>query len=92
MEKTYNGWANWETWNFMLHEGDSIQISVQVGMDFEEIEDLVHTHISILAENEEMENLSDIAREFAIAGFDSVDIHEIAEAVYENLKEDYELI
>ena len=92
MEKTYNGWANWETWNFMLHEGDSIQISVQVGMSFEEVEDLVYTHISILAENEEMESLSDIAREFATAGFDSVDIHEIAEAVYENLKEDYELI
>ena len=91
MNKTYNGWANWETWNFMLHEGDSIQHSVQVGMSFEEVEDLVYTHISILAENEEMENLSDIAREFAMVGFDNVDIHEIAEAVYENLKEDYEL-
>ena len=56
MDKTYNGWANWETWNFMLYEGDSIQYSVQVGMSFEEVEDLVYTHISILAENEEMEN------------------------------------
>ena len=92
MNKKYNGWANWETWNFMQHEGYSIQVSVQVGMSFEEVEDLVYTHISILAENEEMENLSDIAREFATAGFDSVDIHEIAEVVYESLKDDYELI
>ena len=92
MDKTYNGWANWETWSFMLHEGDSIQHSVQVGMSFEEVEDLVYTHISILVENEGMEDLSDIAREFATAGFDSVDIHEITEAVYESLKEDYESI
>ena len=91
MDKTYNGWANWETWNFMLHEGDSIQHSVQAGMDFGEVEDLIYAHISILAENEDVENLSDIVREFATAGFDRVNTYEIAEVVYESLKDDYEL-
>lgn len=25
MNETYNGWTNWETWNFMLWEGDYLQ-------------------------------------------------------------------
>lgn len=90
--ETYNGWTNWETWNFMLHEGNSIEYAVQVGMSYEEVEDVVYTHISILAENEAMENISDIARAFATKGFDAVNIEEVAEAIYENLKESHELV
>ena len=92
MSKTYNGWTNWETWNFMLHEGEQIEYAIQIGMDLKEVTDVVFTHISILAENEAMENISDIAREFATKGFDAVNIEEVAEAIYDNLKESHELV
>lgn len=91
MEK-YNGYTNWETWNFMNYEGEQIEYAIQIGVDLEEVEDVVYTHISILAENEAMENISDIARAFATKGFDAVNIEEVAEAIYDNLKESHELV
>lgn len=81
-------WVNEETELFYKNEGEQVQYAVQVGMTLDEMKDLVYTHISFLAEDE---SLNDITREFAQAGFDKVDTDQVAEVLYNDLKESYEL-
>lgn len=84
--KTYNGWANWETWNFYLHEQEQLEMFLQDDMSLEDVHDVVWTHISILAENEETEALSGIAQDLLRMAFEQVDTDEIAEALFESLQ------
>lgn len=81
-------WVNEETELFYKNEGEQIQYAVNVGMTLDEMKDLVYTHISFLAEDE---SLNDITREFAQVGFDKVDTDQVAEVLYSDLKESYEL-
>ena len=88
---TYKGWTNWETWVFWEYEADAVQYSVQVGFTLEDLEDLIFTHISFLAEDLQLEDVADLTRAFVIASYDEVNIKEIAEVLYDQLKEAYEL-
>ena len=89
--ETYNGWTNWETWMFWEQEADAVQYSVQVGDTLEDLEDLIFTHISFLAEDLHLEDVADLTRDFVVAAYDKVNRKEIAEVLYEQLKESYEL-
>ena len=89
--ETYKGWTNWETWMFWEQEADAVQYSVNVGDTLEDLEDLIFTHISFLAEDLHLENVADLTRAFVIASYDQVNIAEIAEVLYEQLVEAYEL-
>ena len=88
---TYKGWTNWETWVFWEYEADAVQYSVQVGDPLEDLEDLIFTHMSFLAEDLHLENVADLTRAFVIASYDEVNRKEIAEVLYDQLKEAYEL-
>ena len=81
-------WVNEETKMFWENEAEQIEYAVNVGMTLEEMEDLVYTHISFLAEDE---SLNDITREFAQVGFDKVHTDDIAKVLYIQLKETYQL-
>ena len=89
--ETYKGWTNWETWMFWEYEADAVQYSVNVGDTLEDLEDLIFTHMSFLAEDLHLENVADLTRAFVIASYDEVNIKEIAEVLYEQLVEAYEL-
>ena len=89
--ETYNGWTNWETWMFWEQEADAVQYSVQVGFTLEDLEDVIFTHISFLAEDLRLEDVADLTREFVLASYNQVNIKEIAEVLYEQLEEAYEL-
>ena len=89
--ETYKGWTNWETWMFWEQEADAVQYSVNVGDTLEDLEDLIFTHMSFLAEDLHLENVADLTRAFVIASYDQVNIKEIAEVLYEVLVEAYEL-
>ena len=89
--ETYKGWTNWETWMFWEQEADAVQYSVNVGDTLEDLEDLIFTHISLLAEDLHLDNVADLTRAFVIASYNEVNITEIAEVLYEQLVDAYEL-
>lgn len=87
----WNNWSSWETHMFWEQEADAVQYSVQVGDTIEDLEDLIFTHISFLAEDLHLENVADLTRTFVLASYEEVNIKEIAEVLYEQLVEAYEL-
>lgn len=89
--KTYRGWTNWETWMFWKYEAEALQYGVQVGFTLEELESLVFTHISFLAEDLNMEEVEDLTRAYVHASYGAVNTKEIAKALYNRLAEAYEL-
>ena len=52
---------------------------------------MIFTHIAVLADDLRLEDVADLTRAFLIASYDMVNIKEIAEVLYDQLEEAYEL-
>ena len=101
MGETYNGWANYETWNFNLWEGDylneitqELQDDTGEKLDYGQVYAIVNGHLDTIIESKTDENYSD-KHVFTPNGFlgdlldgalSSIDIHEVAQSVYDNLE------
>ena len=92
MSNGYNGWANWETWNFFLHEGNVLK---ELYNDLKEIEeDLEHGKVWTMINGYIDQMLMDletptsgIFSDFIGRGLAKIDIHEIAETLMEDQEE-----
>ena len=89
MSNGYNGWANWETWNFYLHEGDLLK---ELYNDFKEFDkDLEHGQVHAMINGYIDQMLEDsgvpesgIFADFIGQGVAKIDIHEITETLMED--------
>lgn len=82
MTERYNGWRNWETWNFANYEMDNIEYDIDDDMTIEDIENEVQATIDNLIDDSGAEG---VALDFMQASFDRVDTREIAEVLYDIL-------
>lgn len=95
MEKTYNGWANYETWNFMLWYGDDIfsqlEDMVENG-DFEvnidDVQDQIQGYID-LYEEIQTDQLQGFALDLLSHAFSAIDSYDIAKTVTIDLQEKF---
>ena len=89
MSNGYNGWANWETWNFFLHEGNVLQEiyndlkETDGDLEYGQVYEIVNGYIDQMLEVLEAPT-SGIFSDFIGRGIAQLDIHEIAEALMED--------
>jgi hypothetical protein len=86
MEKTYNGWTNYETWRVNLEVFDGINPSDHWIMDdasltVPDLGIMLKDYAWDLIETSSQEGL---ARDYALAFLDAVNWFEIAQAMYDN--------
>ena len=86
-EKTYNGWANYETWRVNLEIFDGIAWLDQFddGMDVYQAADFLKEYAQEIIEQSSPEGL---ARDYALAFLDAVNWREIAQSMYDAYKEE----
>lgn len=88
---TYNGYTNYETWNFMMWEGDMLQDWAQDLQDEQEkkieygqVYEMVNGHIDQMIE--ELNITSGFAGDMLSMGIQRINIHEISEKIYEEIE------
>lgn len=92
-----NGWNNYETWNFMLHEGDYLEeIVTEELQEIEALHELnenviidiievtVVSHIESI-EDEALTNTFGFVTDILTASFNEIDSIEIAKALYNKI-------
>lgn len=94
MERGYNGWANWETWNFMLWHGDDMRQCVNElaehnhdKIEYGDVHQLIEGYIDNLMEQEEYPTTGFIGDAIGMA-IQRLDIHEIAQYIYDDMDND----
>ena len=86
MSNTYNGWANYETWNFMLHErevlNDNMDILIEIGnTEYGQVYSMVDGYIDGILESMEMPQ--GFAGDAIGMAFAQVDLPEVTNALAE---------
>ena len=82
----YNGWYNYETWKVNMEFGLNDDLEMYEGLkDTYEIADYIQNYIEEVMLNAVDEDTNNIAYQYAISFLLSVNWHEIAEHVKENI-------
>lgn len=88
MEKTYNGWTNWETWNFYLWHGDELQETIseykeetEQTLEHGQVYHMIEGYIDNILEEQELSNMDGFMRDTISHGFQMVNINEIADKI-----------
>ena len=84
----YNGWNNYETWNFFLWYGDELQDTVICLLEYDETTDYRNVFTMVNGFLDQLLEDSEVERGFfsdAIgAAVQRVDLHEIAQTLCDN--------
>lgn len=92
MENTYNGWTNYETWNFMLWEGGYLHDVIADRIEFldegekltyGDIYELVDSHIDGMLEMNDIPTQGMFA-DILGAAINDIDIHDAAQSLAED--------
>jgi len=90
MANGYNGWANYETWNFMLWHGDTLEEMIseyKEGLDEDEELDYGRIHVMVNGyidnEIENMPELDGFLSDVIGKSIQQIDIHEITSNLIE---------
>lgn len=91
MSKGYNGYTNYETWSFNLHEGNYLQEVIQEYQDqsnekleYGAVYEIVDGHIDQMLEDNRIE--SGLFNDFIGMGVQRIDTHQIATNIHEELE------
>jgi len=92
---SYNGWSNWETWEFGLHYMDYFVDSMMEDRDasiyaLDDYIDFVQSHINDLYSEIDRADLSSVLKSFAAMSLREIDIDEIAGSLMETIQNEFD--
>ena len=95
MGETYNGWANYETWNFNLWEGDFLQNDIEEIqndtdeiLDYGQVLEIVKGHLDNVLENQEENDITTgVLGDLLSHAIQKIDYHEVAQNIMDNLED-----